>query len=285
MCIDGGASLHSSHCQLKQWALEVNAGEPAADSWRPLKWSRTPIIFDEEDHPDRTTVIGCLPLLVSRTICNLKVNKMLVDDGARLNPISPKVISKLQISEEELEATGTFQGINLVRRHPKGKITLPVTFGGKLNYQTEKVVFDVVELPLPYNGILGCPALAKFMAASHYAYNTLKMPGPMGIISIPSNKKDAIICVDRMYRDAVAAEAAEVAAPAKDAKKKKEASRDAGKDSGKRASSKCAAPVEDLPESSTSKKPKVASPAVKKVPARQDGADDTFTICSTLDDK
>ena len=47
---------------------------------------------------------------------------------------------------------------------------LPVIFGGELNYQTEKVVFDVVDLPLPYNGILGCLALAKFMVASHYAY-------------------------------------------------------------------------------------------------------------------
>ena len=45
---------------------------------------------------------------------------------------------------------------------------------------------------MPYNGILGRPALAKFMAASHYAYNTLKMPGPMTIITIPSNKKDAL---------------------------------------------------------------------------------------------
>jgi hypothetical protein len=76
---------------------------------------------------------------------------------------------------------------------------LPVTFGGELNYRTEKVVFDVVDLPLPYNGILGRPALDKFMAASHYAYNTLKMPGPVGVISIPSDEKDAIICVDKMY--------------------------------------------------------------------------------------
>ena len=29
MCIDGDASLHSSHCQLKQWAREVNG----VDSW------------------------------------------------------------------------------------------------------------------------------------------------------------------------------------------------------------------------------------------------------------
>jgi hypothetical protein len=195
--------------------------------------------------------------LVSPRIRNLKVTKMLVDGGAGLNLISPEVISKLQISEEELEATSTFQGINPNMRRPKGKTTLPVTFGGELNYRTKKVVFDVVELPLPYNGILGSPALAKFMAASHYAYNSLKMPGPMGIISIPSDKKDAIICVDKMYRDAVAAEAAEAIAPAKDTKKKKEASVDAGKDTGKCISSECVAPVEELPESSTSKRSKV----------------------------
>jgi hypothetical protein len=285
MCIDGGASLHSSHRQLKQWAREVNAVEPAVDSWKPLKWYHMPIIFDEEDHPDRTTVVGCLPLLVSPTIHNLKVMKMLVDGGAGLNLISRKVVSKLQIPDEELKTTGTFQGINPGRSCPKGKITLPVTFGGELNYQTERVVFDIVELPLPYNGILGHPALAKFMAASHYAYNTLKMPGPMGIISIPSDKKDAIICVDHMYQDTVAAEAAEATAPAKETKKGKKASRDAGKDSGKRASSECAAPVEELPESSTSKRSKVASPTVKKFLARQDGTDGIFTISSTLNDK
>ena len=101
----------------------------------------------------------------------------------------PKVISKLQIAGEELKAIGTFQGVNPGRSHPKGMITLAVTFGGELNYRTEKVVFDVVNLPLLYNGILGRAALAKFMAASHYAYNTLKMPGPVGVISIPSDER------------------------------------------------------------------------------------------------
>ena len=76
LCIDGGASLHSSHCQLKRWAREVNVVEQAAESRKPLKWSCTPIIFDEEDHPNHTTTVGCLPLLVSPTIRNLKVTKM-----------------------------------------------------------------------------------------------------------------------------------------------------------------------------------------------------------------
>ena len=91
-----------------------------------------------------------------------------------------------------------FQGVNPGRSEPKGKVTLPVTFGGELNYRTERIVFDVAEIPLPYNRILGRPALAKFMAASHYAYNTLKMPGPMNIITVPSDKKDALICADQL---------------------------------------------------------------------------------------
>ena len=119
--------------------------------------------------------------MVSPTIRNLRVNKMLVDGGAGLNLISPVVIKRLQIPDGDLEETGTFQGVNPGRSQPKEKVTLPVTFGGELNYRTERIIFDVAEIPLPYNGILGRPSLAKFMAASHYAYNMLKMPGPMNI--------------------------------------------------------------------------------------------------------
>ena len=79
---------------------------------------------------------------------------------------------------------------------------------------TERIVFDVAEIPLPYNGILGRPALAKFMAASHYAYNMLKMPGPLTIISVPSDKKDTLICADQLYQEAIAAAAVKAPAPA-----------------------------------------------------------------------
>ena len=93
------------------------------------------------------------------------------------------------------------------------------------------------------------------MAASHYAYNTLKMPGPVGVISIPIDDKDAIICVEKMYQDAVAVEAAAIVVPAKESRGKKKDSKDAGKESGNRISSECAVPVDDLPESSTAKGP------------------------------
>src|SRR3954463_325081 len=105
LCVDGGASLHASRHQLKQWGREVNAAEPPVESRKPLKWSGTPIIFDIEDHPDRTTAIGCLLMLVSPTVRNLKVTKMLVDGGAGLNLISSAVLRKLQVPDSELEET------------------------------------------------------------------------------------------------------------------------------------------------------------------------------------
>ena len=151
-----------------------------------------------------------------------------------------------------------------------------MTFGSDLNYRTERIVFDVAKIPLPYNGILGRPALAKFMAASHYAYNTLKMPGPVTIIIVPSDKKDALICADQLYQQAVAAAAtAKALAPAAGApgRKKKKTGETSGTHSSKRTSSDCSTPIEDVPESSTgnSKKSKAAPPETKKMSVTEDG--------------
>lgn len=85
------------------------------------------------------------------------------------------------------------------------------------------------------------------MAASHYAYNTLKMPGTLGDIPIPQDEKDATICVDKMYPDAVAAKAAAAAVPTKASKGKKRDCRTSYKDIGKRAPTECTTPVDDVP--------------------------------------
>ena len=226
-------------------------------------------------------------LLVSPTIRNLKVTKTLVDGGAGLNLIPPVVIKMLQIPDGDLEETGTFQGVNPGRSQPKGKVTLPETFGGELNYMTERVVFDVAEIPLPYNGILARPALAKFMVASHYAYNTLKKPGPMSVITIPSDKKDALICADQLYWQAVVATAAKALAPAIKAPGGKKTSKTSHADSAKRSSSDCSVPAENTPESSTgkSKKSRAAPPETKRVSVEEDDTGGAFIISSALDSK
>jgi hypothetical protein len=49
----------------------------------------------------------------------------------------------------------------------------------------------VANFEAAYNAFLGWSALAKFMAILHYAYLTLKMPGPRGVISIRGDVKQA----------------------------------------------------------------------------------------------
>jgi hypothetical protein len=77
---------------------------------------------------------------------------------------------------------------------------LPITFKEWDNFLTKNVVFDVAHFDLPYNAILSRPALAKFMAAMHYAYGTLKIPGPSGVISVKADVKGSMRCTKRLYK-------------------------------------------------------------------------------------
>jgi hypothetical protein len=72
-----------------------------------------------------------------------------------------------------------------------------VTFGDSTNFCTERIDFDVADLNLPYNVVLGRPALVKFMAATHYAYLQMKMPGPNGPITISGDVKIALACAEQ----------------------------------------------------------------------------------------
>ena len=68
-------------------------------------------------------------MLVSPTIRNLKVTKMLVDGGAGLNLISPVVIKRLQIPDEDLKETGMFLGVNREGASLKVKSRCPLPLG------------------------------------------------------------------------------------------------------------------------------------------------------------
>ena len=118
---------------------------------------------------------------MSPIIHNYKVTKMLVDGGSSLNLLTAKVLATLQIPFSRLQDTGMFQGVNGNITRPLGKITLPVTFGGPENFRIEEIIFEMADTPLPYNGILGRPVLAKFMAVSHLAYNMMKIPAAWGV--------------------------------------------------------------------------------------------------------
>jgi hypothetical protein len=50
-----------------------------------LKWSEVPITFDPNDHPDFVSKSGQYPLIVSPTIKDVKLNRVLIDGCSSLN--------------------------------------------------------------------------------------------------------------------------------------------------------------------------------------------------------
>lgn len=74
-----------------------------------------------------------------------------------------------------------FHGVLPGSVQPLERVTLPVMFSAKANFHTEHLVFNVADIDLPYNTIIGRPDLNKFMAVAHYL--TVKIPGPKGAIT------------------------------------------------------------------------------------------------------
>ena len=102
----------------------------------------------------------------------------------------------------QLQPTKPFSGVTDGSTTPIGQVHLPITFRLRDNYRTELIDFDVAHIRLPYNAILGYPALAKFMAVTHHGYNVLKMPRSGGIITVPCEERDAVCSLERAFQAA-----------------------------------------------------------------------------------
>jgi hypothetical protein len=197
----GGSQAPLSNRHFKQLSREITAAQPNAGN-RLMKWSTSKIGFDEEDHPTSTKGMGTIPLLCMPTINNIAINRTLIDGGAGLNIISVKVFEKMQVPYHRLMPTQPFFRVTEGSTMPIRQVRLPVTFSTRDNYRTESLNFDVAYIALPYNAILGYPALGRFMAATHHGFNVLKIPGANGMITMRCNKKDALRYVEHVYREA-----------------------------------------------------------------------------------
>src|SRR5664279_4793926 len=159
-CILGGAQAPISNRHFKQLTREINAALPGVGALKPLKWSQFAISFDSSDHPKSTRTVGTIPFVCTPTINNVAVTKMLIDGGAGLNVISVNFFDKLQVPYERLMPTRPFSGVIEGTTMPIGQVRIPITFGTRENYRTDLIDFDMACISLPYNAILGYPALS-----------------------------------------------------------------------------------------------------------------------------
>nr|AAR06355.1 putative polyprotein [Oryza sativa Japonica Group] len=195
--VDGGACAHASRRSLKAMKRELLAAAPTHEATRRARWSEVALTFDQTDHPPCVARGGQIAMVVSPTVCNVKLGRVLIDGGAALNILSPAAFDAIKAPGMVLRPSQPIIGVTPGHTWPLGHIDLPVTFGGSANFRTERVDFDVADLSLPYNAVLGRPALVKFMAAVHYAYLQMKMPGPGGPITVHGDLKVALACMEQ----------------------------------------------------------------------------------------
>jgi hypothetical protein len=118
--------------------------------------------------------------------------------GAALNLISLTAFLKLQIPMSRLPASCPFSGMGPDSIIPRDRISLPVTFRIPENYRIESIIFNIAEVNLPFNAIIGRPALYQFIAIAHYGYLVLKMSSPNGIIKIHEDRSASISVLEKL---------------------------------------------------------------------------------------
>jgi hypothetical protein len=182
---------------LRREVLSVTPGVPKAAPHQ--RWRSTTISFKASDCPENMAGAGILPLITAPVIANIKLHHVLIDGGAGLNVISHAAFRQLQIPGSRLGPSRLFSGVGAQPVYPLGSITLPVTFGTEENFRTENVQFDVAEVNLPFNAIIGRPALYRFMAIAHYEYLVLKMSSPAGVLTVRGDRAAALAAMEKLH--------------------------------------------------------------------------------------
>jgi hypothetical protein len=163
------------------------------------RWRITTISFGASDCPENMVGASILSLITAPVIANIKLHHVLIDGGAGLNIISYAAFRQLQIPGSRLGPSRPFSGVGTQPVYPLGSITLPVTFGTEDNFRTENIQFDVAEVNLPFNAIIGRLALYRFMAIAHYRYLVLKMPSPAGVLTVWGDRAAALAVVEKLH--------------------------------------------------------------------------------------
>jgi hypothetical protein len=108
--IYGGPVANASARHRKQERREVYSVKVAALVY--LDWFDKPITFDQGDHPDRVPSPGKYPLVVDPVIGNVRLTKVLMDEGSSLNIIYAETLELLQIDLSSVRAgAAPFHGI------------------------------------------------------------------------------------------------------------------------------------------------------------------------------
>jgi hypothetical protein len=183
---------HKSRRKLKHKSRMINAVSLATPEY--LRWSESPITFDQIDHPDSIPKPGRFCLIVDPLVRTTQLTKALMNGDSGLKFMYLDAFEGLGLTRDQLKSNPhTSYGVVLGKQSILlGQVALPVTFRDTSNYRTEALTFKVVDFFVPYHIILGWPCYVRFMTIPSYAYLELKIPGPTGVITVKAKTQWAL---------------------------------------------------------------------------------------------
>ncbi|KAK4400638.1 hypothetical protein Sango_1169900 [Sesamum angolense] len=134
-------------------------------------------------------------LVISATLANFLVKKVLVDSGNSADIIFYDAFVQLGIDNAQLQKVNTpLTGFSGEMIESLGEVMLPLSLGSLGKRFTKMVKFLVIKAPSTYNIILGRPNLNLFRAIASTFHMKLKFPTSVGVGEAVADELMARVC-------------------------------------------------------------------------------------------
>ncbi|KAL0355702.1 UNVERIFIED_CONTAM: hypothetical protein Sradi_4017100 [Sesamum radiatum] len=134
-------------------------------------------------------------LVISATLSNFWVKKVLVDSGSSTDIIFYDAYAQLGIDNAQVRKVNTLlTGFSGEMIEPLGEVTLPLSLGSFPKRSTKMVKFLVVKAPSAYNIILRRSSLNIFRAIASTYYMRHKFSTPDGVGEATGDERMAREC-------------------------------------------------------------------------------------------
>ncbi|KAL5749615.1 hypothetical protein ACOSP7_024218 [Xanthoceras sorbifolium] len=140
----------------------------------PTEWG--PITFSPLDL-EGVKCPHCDALVISIMVFNRTVKSVLVYHGSSADIIHWSMVEQLRYKIEQLQPTRyCIRGISGQSTRPLGEVDLPVRFGSRPAVHTLWITFQVVDIPFPFNILIGRPTLYNLKTVSSLYCMKIKFP-------------------------------------------------------------------------------------------------------------
>ncbi|XP_074315176.1 uncharacterized protein LOC141651358 [Silene latifolia] len=166
--VEGQSWRKDSKKKAKRRATETKGDRPET-SCRISHSNLSAVTFDEEDIHDSQEHHDAL--IITLSMANCTVRKVLVDNGSSVNLIMLKTIQNMEFSEKDLQKkTIPLVGFSGETTNSLGEIVIPTYIGGV----NKQVIYLVIDGPSTYNVILGRPRLhlMKAVPSTYHLWST-----------------------------------------------------------------------------------------------------------------